>query len=891
MFDVPKDYLASLWPALEAGTPVLTPNLRLSRALRQHVVHSMGAGDGRVMVTPPIHVTGAWIESQWRTLVELGTLPPARILSPLEAEELWLGIIQRDLSSSPQFSLLQPGAAAKAAQHSRELLLQYRSTVPAIKERFAQDEDCSRFYQWLEAFERQLAALRWLTPAGLETAVASDGVRLVDEVVVITDGSMTPVAHAALDRLAEKVTLVTLADAAPVDLVGRTYATVEDEQLAAAKWAADRYRRGLDSTAIVSLDLATQRDGIESALREAFDAVDARYDALPVNFSRGISSADAPVLRDALLVLRCLSAPIRRSDLLALIRSPYLTLLGQGDQRRAIGLIKRLFRSRLDPIPAADLRDGLRAMGESPLLRALDAVAAKRLLKHEGGGGEWRAIFLSLLVDLGWPRRQGLDSFEYQQIERLDEMMDQFESACDVCGSKSFPQAVSVFSRVLERRQFQPITSDNALQVLNDREVRGLRFDAVWLLGAQSSQLPKRPQLLPFIPAQLQRELGMPVATDPDGEIAARTLLNGLRAHAKELIVSWHFFDEGVEQVPSRLITPSSDIDSGGSARLDRWRRLLQHQIDMESIIDDRTVPIDPEGAAHRGGAALLADQSLCPFRAWVKQRLGVRQLDEPASGLTATERGNLLHLSLKLFWQRCMSSEGLRLLTGDQTRDLIAAAVSEAIHGVPTSIRRRVGNAALDVEATRLKQRLADWITLERSRDVGFEIDGLETEQFLTVGDLQLRLVIDRIDKLADGRRLVLDYKSSARQSVSALWGDRLREPQLPSYALLDERIEGVGWAVVSLKETKAVTLGEGLGFATDKGLASQLKDAEVNDWQQVRERWRMQLDNLASAFAEGHAEVDPMPRACEFCGLQPVCRIDETALPRSADVDKHDA
>ena len=40
---------------------------------------------------------------------------------------------------------------------------------------------------------------------------------------------------------------------------------------------------------------------------------------------------------------------------------------------------------------------------------------------------------------------------------------------------------------------------------------------------------------------------------------------------------------------------------------------------------------------------------------------------------------------------------------------------------------------------------------------------------------------------------------------------------------------------------------------------------------------QWRRALEHLAIDFRTGHAEVDPKPDACEYCGLRALCRIRE--------------
>ena len=46
--------------------------------------------------------------------------------------------------------------------------------------------------------------------------------------------------------------------------------------------------------------------------------------------------------------------------------------------------------------------------------------------------------------------------------------------------------------------------------------------------------------------------------------------------------------------------------------------------------------------------------------------------------------------------------------------------------------------------------------------------------------------------------------------------------------------------------------------------------------DWPGLVEEWRSNLERLTTEFVAGHAEVDPLPGACTYCGLQALCRVE---------------
>ena len=132
-----------------------------------------------------------------------------------------------------------------------------------------------------------------------------------------------------------------------------------------------------------------------------------------------------------------------------------------------------------------------------------------------------------------------------------------------------------------------------------------------------------------------------------------------------------------------------------------------------------------------------------------------------------------------------------------------------------------------------------------------------------------------NRVDELEDGRRMVIDYKTRA-PARSQWMGARPGEPQLPLYALLDDKIEGIAFASMAEQPPQFVGLGEALGLTShnEKPLQQQTKGV-AEQWQELVEAWRTGLTALANDFIAGNARVDPVSGACRYCNLSSVCRV----------------
>ncbi len=864
--------IETLLSEIRQGVPVLTPTLRLARALRGALTRAM-ANESGVLETPSVQVYGAWLEARWLNLVEQGLTAGGRVLTGLEAEAVWLEIIEHELQHSTDFSLISAQAAAQSAHQCRESLRQYMAPGD-IHGRFAQDPDCLRFYGWMQRFEARLREQGWLTAADMEVAVAETVKRDHERIVFVRGAPMTPAALAALDAACDRVDWLQ-PPAAIIQPTSLKFPDPHCERRAAAHWAAERQKARPGTSAIVLLNMGEQRRPMELALREAFNRLDARYDSLPVNFSQGVSYADTPMYRDALLALGVLTGAVSRSDVLAIARSPYLQPFAGLGEPQLLSWIRDVMALGVDPIPPQTLLDSLTRYSDSTIAKLLRQSMTTRLPRIKQRGHEWRPVMLETLQAWQWPRRADMDSFEYQLVERFEQVLDDFEQLASISAEMGFHEALGALRKVLERRQFQPRTEDDAIQVLSDKEVRGLKFESVWVLGAQSGILPRKAELLPFVPARLQRELSMPVGIDPEGVHAATDWLAGLGALSDEVILSCHAEADGVEQLPSPLIPEPRLVTDLPVPVTHRWQASQLGDVATEVVEDQYAQPLVLDGKSIQGGSGLLRDQSQCPFRGWARHRLQLKPLGEVAQGLTPLEKGELIHDGLAAVMAEIGNSQRLHALDQASLGEIIDKCTSAAIGRLSLAVRRRVGGNCLDVESRHLRDLLTRWLEVEKQRDKHFEVIASEESHVLKLAGLELELRVDRIDALEDGRHLVIDYKAGSQFSRSAWWGERIKEPQLPSYALLDDRAEGVSWATLGGKQPGFVPLGESLGVGEKGALADQLRDEDVISWAVLRDSWRQQLEQVMTGFVAGDATVDPMPGACQYCAYETVCRI----------------
>ncbi|KGE03553.1 PD-(D/E)XK nuclease family protein [Pseudohaliea rubra] len=869
--------LAPLAPCLERGDSVLTANHRLARYIQRAWDERQRTTGARAWVTAPVAAVESWLLGRWEEAVAAGRLPLRYCLEPAAIHYLWRRVIAADSDDATGFSLLQPGEAARLAQRARDALLRWRidCDVEATRQQFRLGGDSAHFLRWRHRFEEELRRLGAATPADCLRDLLDDPAPAPVPLTLVDCHDLPPLVFACLERFG--LPLVDAPSSPPrAQRELRCFAEQHDELRAIADWAAARAAADPGARIGVVLDAdPVRRAALDYQLRRAFGCIDANYDRLPVNYSAGLALDRAPLVRDALGLLALLEGSVDLAEVLATLRSRFVPLPDR-DLPAMVTLVERLRALGARRLDVGLLRHHAGRL-ETQLGERLMALrdATERPGRRDGDG--WVELFRDVLAVFGWPG-PSLDSLEYQQQGLWEETLCSFAQCAALGPALGAAEALQLLRECLSQRVFQPKTADADIQVLGALEAAGLAFDALWVSGMHAGAWPAPARPSPLIPLSLQRRARMAQCT-PEGEHAfASQLLRRYEAAVGTLVMSTALAADGAPLLPSPFLGTLPPVEATPTAGEEAWLARRAEAV-LEQLEDPRAPPVGEEGV--HGGAGLLEAQAACPFRAFARHRLRLRSPAQPVTGLTPQERGVLLHAALYQLWGVLGDSATLLSLAAPARRRHCEAAAGSAMDAVHKDRQEVVGGACLILERTRLADTLEAWLALEAERPRPFTVIAREDPVTLKLAGLELCLKLDRVDKLADGSELVIDYKSGSA-SLAGIFPTRITSPQLPLYSLArGSDLAGVAYAQLRPRQLRllAAGVGDGLDDLDKKLRAGIADDPAVDDWLALRSVWEDRLTTLAAEVMAGDAGVQPAPGACRYCDLASLCRIGTAA------------
>jgi len=819
------------------------------------------------------------------------THDPRLVLSALQEQTLWASLVgaERQLATALEGPRARMG---KLAMEAHALLCAYAPEQLAAPLRAGWQADQASFSRWLEQFDARCANEQLLSSARLPLEL----LRLLE---AENAAPRPPLLLVGFDRLQPTQRRLLTAwgqwheAAAGPRAASVHFYEAEDEatELAAcARWCRERLNANPEARLMVIAQNLERRRGV---IERGF----LRHCGGGFEFSLGVPLSQTTLVRGVQRLLRWLRQPMDEHEVDWLISTGQTA--SSNAESAALALRMKRLRRRDRERARWTLDDFVRERCDTPAPEdwVKRLLAARTLLNEQSAKQTplaWSELVPRLLAAAGWPGARPFSSSEYQNHRGLLQALET-AAALGFDGQRiDWFSYLSILNRVLHETLFAAESAGAPILIAGPTETAGLAADGIWFLGATEEGWPATAPPHPLLPIAVLREAQMPHALPKLDWALGEAITRRLLSSSPEVHFSYARQKDGVEARASRLVTQQASAPQPLPAQ---WHVATDAK-PLTVLFEDRSrIPFPPQNAT--GGSSLLTNQSQCPFKAFATVRLDARGWQPAEAGLTAKQRGTLLHAVLHSVWSG--APHGIRtqeeLLAITDHRAFAAKHVERvfADHLPPAS--QQMPRRYLELEQKRLARLVAEWLDLDATR-APFTVVDVESDSLPKIGTLALKMKLDRIDRLKDDSLLIVDYKSGEVSPKS--WDlPRPEDAQLPLYASFgvppDEVLGGLVFAKV---RTGQCEFAGRVGDAREMLLPSLSAAKDIAKHPLTAEMlmdWRDAITKLARDFVEGRAEVDPRqyPQTCAYCELHALCRIGENRalLEEESDAEEIDA
>ncbi len=863
---------------LNGDVLLLTASPQLATDWKRRLVSASAV---QVCETPAVF---GW--QQWLLALagQISDMPVA--FNRLQEKQLWQQIIGNDF---PDASTAAIRGLAKHASAAYLLMRQYDIQVFELNYGGEESEALAR---WITAMHRHTKGKVYagrILQADMDGLLLTHLARLAVPQTVMLDGfvEFTPLQKKFIDAMKSAGSSVLQLEPSRSEAVATLTACADEE--AECNHIAIRCREILDQSpqahiAILSSESAPDLSRLRRCLNQALMPEATQNPALSqqVVSMAGDVLVDIPMIQQLLHMLSLGGKQaLTFADFSTLLFSPWLK--GYEDER--------LLRAELDATFRRQNRHSLSFKGllQSSYVQAVPQFLAvlKTLVECKQRAQTarlWVDHVHELLKASGFVPGARKDEIkrsnvEIRQMNAFRDVLISLVAVDAVCGKLSWAQFLSMLRSACAENRLALAAKFPNVMLMPLAQLNGMQFDHVLVSGFNEEVFPPPAKPNPMLPATLQQKKRIPISSGALAFENAEQLWQQLLQAAPSIEISYAKQKDEKELLPSPFAASlEKQIAVRSMAPVQR--------LELESFEDASAVPLQSDELVH-GGTAIIKNQSACPFRAFATHRLNISGLEETSPGIEAGSKGSLIHLALEYIWKQLQTQAALAALSDDETMTLLDAAIRHAWQESHVVANARTQG----YEQKRMRRILSEWLEKEKERP-DFRVVAIEQKYCVQLPELSalqfsVNIKADRMDEDKHGRRILIDYKTGAKQSTAS-WlvhkdNRRIEEPQLPQYALAAGL--GIDDAVAFARVRSGEMAYEGLSGEEDIGIkgitACDGKRKAPEDWQQVLDDWKASINALAVEFVEGRCDVSPRDaRACLYCGLKAVCRINETGF-----------
>ena len=836
--------IAPFRDAIEKNQLILTANQRLAAQIQQAWGRYISAKN-QVWKTPRVMSLEHWLSFCWNELVDQnhdlvnGYAQIGRLQNIFYWEQ---AIAKQDDGLDQSFATM--------ANDCFELCQRWNIEADQIDD---QSTAVNKFKRWAKTYQSILDKKQLLTSPSTWSKVAEG----FAQQGLNTENSIYLYGFQSIPPLQQRVLEAATSDIIPIEVMGESasiskYECPEPkvELEIAAKWAAQQLLN--DPNQRIGLIIPDLNNRVSETARLINEALAANNCSTAVNISAGVKLSETPLLQSALSLLEMTEYKLPMAHWLEIVNSPYwhfnhlpiqfkvdceLQLRETKKYDLSLDKFTQIIRAQQSKLDDPDsIQPQLQPLYDTQQLIRQTAKAKKTF-------AQWAEFFKQFTAQLGWPGLKQPNSLQYQQIQYWEKLLGFFSELDNLAIEISHSRALSYLQKLANEHLFHPQTGDAPLQVLGLLEAVGLQFDQLWITGMHSDNFPASGSINPVLSASYQRQHKMPFSV-PEKELnIAKNLLSNFAINSNQLYVSYPITDgkTPLEQSPLICHYEQQNLHTiVGDMALHNW---LDQPYSCDINIDaghPYSAPKEPI----RGGSSILKNQSTCPFNAFAIHRLWAKEFEQPAIGLEAIDRGSIVHEILYRLWNQWQSSKVFLALNEQQLNDQLSTTIDTVLIEQATKNPILLGDNFKQLEKQRLCKLIHQWLEIERQRPP-FEVKETEQKKQLSLGELSISLIMDRLDTVED-ETLVIDYKTGSVKSDVWL-GDRPEDPQLPLY-ILASNPQPQGCAFASLKGNEQKFIG-----ISNNHIIKGIKVAD--NWDLQLQDWQQSIDNLAQEFIKGKA------------------------------------
>jgi len=841
---------------------LLTLSQHKANYYMNYIIKNNNIGSPTFFETPNVIQISTWLQNQYKTLKNRKA-----IVNPQQKSLIIMGIIKNDNPT------MDHGTVIKLAQSLNQTFNQLTlMMIPqaAIKDHYITDtKTCA---EYLNAYENALFR------EGL-----IDNISLANEVIQAIQNKTIKLKHKIIfDSITDIPALyynlyMEISKYGSALNIDQKYSSKLSHHKSLDRFHAIHdfleWTKTLNKDAKICLSIPNLQTNITEIKRNISNLIGVKsQDTEYISICSNNKISDKPIIKSTLLLLEIIKPQLKIEAIISLIKNPYLFNENLEVKLELLEKLKDIESKNEVYISTEKIINELYCYeDEQPnvitknLIDLFESIASlpETLSLHE-----MLISFNRLLEIASWPCTYNDE--DLTACNKFKEITGKTKYYSYYHKPDTIETITATFTSLISNYRMLKDNPNAKIQVIDINETLNRDFTHIWYAYLDEKNFPCKNQFSNAIPPSICDKYQIAYGMNNKAIQVSTRLIEQITSNTSNTVLNYNSEDSGLRLNPSSFITKYLNDNNKLELNTTNYNYYPNRNKRPHLQIRQKSNHLPLANNENRIGTYHLKEHQTCHFRAFSKYRLKASDQDAPALGISNKDRGIVIHNVLQSIYNKYRSSSELKLLV--HNHDYLHKTIKDHLTTFIYHKKFSANKNYIKTEVKSIFNIILEYINIELQRP-NFTVDSLEKKLSITIDNIEINGIIDRIDKV-DHNYILIDYKTG-KANHSSWFGDTISDPQLPIYAL-SYRNKAAAVTFAKLNSIKVIYSGIALPEYQFSDISVKYKDYFEN-WSELETYWFDSITSIVKSYQTGSTAltVKKPNTTCINCTYQRLCRI----------------
>jgi ATP-dependent helicase/nuclease subunit B len=578
------------------------------------------------------------------------------------------------------------------------------------------------------------------------------------------------------------------------------------------------------------------------------------------------------IIKSALLLMKLTTTNIKTTSIIQILLSSHLFSTSIAEKIELAHPLEKKLHSCEEYISIANILKIIESLHPAfisdtatNLIQAIEFIAAK---KNSTKLQEHINNFKQILTFAKWPILQ--NKHEQKIAAELANLLTNIANFSNNNISISSDEAYDIIADMIENHKILLDNNSAPIQICDIMTGSFLCYDYIWVANLNDCSWPRYSSAKTFINQHIMENQIYSKANQIN---MAENAISRIARGSLACVYNYASICDNIAASPTYMI--QNIIANNEQLNLTNTTQHDYNEFCKSNIVEKRllehTVPLSQQ--EHSINTYTIRDFNTCHFKSFAKFRLFAKELTPPSLGLRAVEKGIIVHNILQEIYTNITFLHELKDMEPDKMAGQIYTIALKNINKILEYKPNSASDEFIKSECQKITTNILTWIQHDLTRE-NCQIHATEQEIKIKINDITIKGIIDRVDKLASNKYMIIDYKTGSA-NINSWFTNTISEPQMPIYSIAyTNNLAATCYAHINNNNIGFSGITDNTCIIPELKTTKNTPAESINDIVII---WRNTIEQTLTTYTTGSIKTiaGNTNTECNKCPYSGICRI----------------